>query len=562
MSLRTLAVVLALVALTSTLSAAPASAAEKLERRWLYLQMNFQVPENVPKAEALFRRAAKVGYNGVVVADYKLNILDRVPQHYFKNMEQVKKVAAELNLELIPTVAPIGYSDGLLAHNPNLAEGIPVRDATFVVQDGVAVLESQLQNALPGGGFEEHKKQAATGWGFQDGPGQFSFIDTQVKHSGQSSLRFDNPTGNARVSRKIKVQPWHQYHATVWIKTEGFENAREVHMFALADGIRLSHSNLGVKPTQEWTQHHVILNSLGNSEMQFYCGCWGGGKGKMWFDDIKLEETAFVNLLRRDGCPLSVATADGQPLKEGTDFAELADPKMGRVPWAGNFDVYHQPPQLKLLGSRVKSGDRLKVGFYHTVTIYDGQVTCCLANPEVFQVLAQQVQSVEKLLSPKTYFLSHDEIRVANWCQSCHRDGRTAGGLLAENMRRCVAEIRKINPKAQLCVWNDMFDPYHNAHDKFYLVDGDLAGSWEGLPKDMLIVNWNSGKAEQSLEFFAQRGHSQILAGYYDHDPARIAGWIGTAGKAQAPLSGAMYTTWRSNFSDLEKFAESAWGAK
>ena len=107
-----------------------------------------------------------------------------------------------------------------------------------------------------------------------------------------------------------------------------------------------------------------------------------------------------------------------------------------------------------------------------------------------------------------------------------------------------------------------MFDPHHNAHDKFYLVDGDLAGSWDGLPKDMVLVNWNSSKAEQSLAFFGGRGHPQVLAGYYNHQPDAITGWIGTAGKVKAPLSGAMYTTWRSNFSDLEAFAESAWGAK
>ena len=560
MSIRSL--VFALIGLSFAPFTPAAGAAEKLERRWLYLQMNMQVAENVPKAEALFRRAAKAGYNGVVLADYKLNILDRVPQFYFKHMEAVKKLAAELELELIPTVAPIGYSDGLLAHNPNLAEGIPVREATFVVKDGLAVLESPLEKALPGGGFEEHKRHSVSGWSFQDGPGEFSFVDTEIKHSGKSSLRIEDPTGNARVSRKLKVQPWRQYHATVWIKTEGFENARELHMFALANGVRLSHSYLGVKPTQEWTQHDVILNSLGNSEIQFYCGCWGGGKGKLWLDDIRFEETAFVNLLRREGCPLVVTTADGQTLKEGTDFAELVDPKLGQVPWAGQFDVYHEPPRLKLLGSRINSGDKLKVSFYHTVTVHDGQVSCCLGHPEVFQVLAKQVQSVEKLLSPKTYFLSHDEIRVGNWCLSCRRAGQTAGQLLAANMRRCVAEIRKINPEATLCVWNDMFDPHHNARDNYYLIDDDLAGSWEGLPKGMIVVNWNSGKAEQSLAFFGGRGHSQLLAGYYDHKPEAIAGWIGTAEKVNAPLTGAMYTTWRRNFGDLEAFAKSAWGAK
>ena len=111
-------------------------------RRWVYLQLNLQVQANVPKAEEILRRAAKAGYNGVVLADYKLNILDRVPEHYFDHARQFKRIADELGLEVIPTVAPFGYSDGLLAHDPNLAEGIPVKDAPFVVKGGGDVMRA------------------------------------------------------------------------------------------------------------------------------------------------------------------------------------------------------------------------------------------------------------------------------------------------------------------------------------------------------------------------------------------------------------------------------------
>ena len=78
------------------------AAAERLSHRWLYLMTNLQVKENVPKAEALLQRAAKAGYNGVVLADYKLNVLDRVPDHYFVNARQFKAAADKLDLEVIP----------------------------------------------------------------------------------------------------------------------------------------------------------------------------------------------------------------------------------------------------------------------------------------------------------------------------------------------------------------------------------------------------------------------------------------------------------------------------
>jgi hypothetical protein len=245
---------------------------------------------------------------------------------------------------------------------------------------------------------------------------------------------------------------------------------------------------------------------------------------------------------------------------EGKDFAELRDPKSGQRPWPGSFEVWHEPPRLKLLpDSRIKDGQTLLVDFSHTVTIYDNQVTCCLGHPQVFEVLEKQVRSVEELFSPKSYFLSHDEIRVANWCGSCRKEGRAAGALLADNVRRCVQVIRKINPDSQLCIWSDMFDPSHNARDDFYLVNGNLAGSWEGLPKDMVIVNWNHGKASESLSFFGGRGHDQVLAGFYDSDPRQITSWL-AAGNSTRGVNGAMYTTWQNDFSQLEAFARAAWG--
>lgn len=546
--------------------AAPANA-QQLERRWVYLQLNLQVKENVAKAEAIARRAHKAGYNGIVLADFKLNVLDRVPDFYFDHARQFKRTCDELGLEIIPAVCSVGYSDGILAHDPNLVEGLPVHDAEFVVQEGRAVLVGAGENLARGGDFEEARNHRAAGWSSQDAPGKASFMDTEVKHGGKQSLRFEDlgtnapPAANGRAIQQVQVRPYELLHASVWIKSEDLTTPGGVRLMAIgADGRVLSHTSLGVKRTQDWTQHHVMFNTLDNQQINFYVGCWSGGKGKFWVDDVRLEREAFVNLVRRKACPLVVKDARGRELVEGRDFARLVDARMGNVPYAGSFDVYHQPPELKLLpAAGLTEGDKLFVSYYHTVTIYDGQVVCCLADPGVMDVIKRQLQSVEKLFAPKTYFLSHDEIRLANWCPACHRAGRSAGELLAENMRHCAALVREVNPQAKLCVWSDMFDPHHNARDNFYLVNGDLAGSWEGLPKEMTIVNWNHEQAKKSLPFFGDRGHEQVLAGYYDSDPAAIADWL-AAGKGTRGITGAMYTTWTNNFDHLEAFAEAAWG--
>src|SRR5689334_17775764 len=84
--------------------------------RWVYVMTNLQVEKQADDLVGLIGRAAKAGYNGVVLADYKLNVLDRVPGHYFKHLERVKKAARDAGVEIIPAVFPIGYSSGLLAH--------------------------------------------------------------------------------------------------------------------------------------------------------------------------------------------------------------------------------------------------------------------------------------------------------------------------------------------------------------------------------------------------------------------------------------------------------------
>ncbi len=105
-----------------------------------------------------------------------------------------------------------------------------------------------------------------------------------------------------------------------------------------------------------------------------------------------------------------------------------------------------------------------------------------------------------------------------------------------------------------------MFDPAHNAAKTgtYYLVrgDGPWYGSWKGLDKDVVIVNWNSDPAKrgESLAHFAGRGHKQILAGYYDGPVAAISPRLEDARRAGG-LVGAMYTTWQSRYDDLEAFA-------
>ena len=82
--------------------------------------------------------------------------------------------------------------------------------------------------------------------------------------------------------------------------------------------------------------------------------------GTIWLDELTLEELPLVNVLRRDGCPLVVTSDDGRTVYvEGKDFRPIRDPKLGQVPYTGEYDFDHPGPPVGLIqGSRIKDGHR------------------------------------------------------------------------------------------------------------------------------------------------------------------------------------------------------------
>jgi hypothetical protein len=539
--------------------------APRYAQRWFYAQHNLLVDKNVDDLIALIDRAAKSGYNGVVLADYKFNLLDRMGPKYFQNVRRVKEAAARTKIEIIPCVFPIGYSAGLLTHDPNLAEGLPVESAPFIVKGREAVLVRDPATRLVNGDLEKVKGDRFTGFSLQDDPGKASFADRAVVHHGKVSCRMQDMSagtanGNCRLAQRVKVRPHACYRFSCWVKTRELQPARGLRLLALgtSKGSRpLTFYEGHLKPTQDWTQIEVVFNSQDESEVQLYAGQWGGQSGTLWLDELALEELGLVNVLRRPGCPFVVASADGKMVyEEGKDFLPVRDTRLGQDPHAGEYSFGHPAAALQLTEkSRIRDGERLRVSWYHPVPVHGSQVMCCLSDAKIYELLRDQARRINELFQPKTFFMSHDEIRVAGWCRDCQSRKLTPGALLADNVRRCVGILREINPKARIVVWSDMFDPNHNAKDRYYLVNGSLAESWNGLPKDVIIANWNGSKAAASLKWFAERGHPQIIAGYYDKDIGNFKKWDAAA-QGVPGVVGFMYTTWQRKYDHLEEYGK------
>lgn len=506
------------------LTVSHAAFAESQPDLWFYYPTNLLPAENIDKLEPLWRRAAAAGYNHVLLADSKFNRLREMPDSYFRNCERVKRIAQELHVQIVPAEFDIGYSNDLLSNNPNLAEGLPVKGTLFVVKDGQARCLADPPVEL--------KKTA--------------FVDDSVHIEGNVATIKDN-AGNARMVYKLQVPQFRCYHVSVDIKTDHYTGQPEIH--PIAGQRTLNWQTLHVKPTQDWATYDVVFDSLDNTIVNLYFGVWGDAKGTLQWRNWRIEEVGLLNVLRRDGAPCTVSTEDGKPLVEGKDYERIEDPHMGNVPWPGEYQAWHTPPAIR---TKLPDGTRLRVSWSFPPIVYDGQVSACISEEKTNQLLADQAKRMRELWGSAGYMMSFDEFRCCNWDQSCQNRKLTPGQMLAQTLRQCT---QLVQPQ-QAYTWNDMFDPYHNAvKGPYFLVNGPWTGSWEGLDPRVVILNWNHGKRDQSLKFFADRGNPQILCGFYDNGLSEWQQWL-DSGKNVKGIVGYMYTTWRHDYSKLEQFAK------
>ena len=486
---------------------------------WLYYAVDLSKSGNLAPLEGVWRRAAAAGYRKVVIADPKLARLSEMPPAYFEHAERVKRLAAGLGLEIVPAVFQVGRSNSLLALDPNLAEGLPVRDAPFIVRGGEARAVTDPPVAL----------------GVRP-----DFHDATVSIGGGVARMADHGS-RARFSFRLRLTPMRVYHVSFRVRTAAYTGQPLVH--AMAGDHALNYmKTLGLRASQDWTLCHVVFHSLDHDQVTLWFGSWSAARGVLEWSDWRIEEAGLVNVLRRPGAPCTVAG-----YVEGRDYRPIRDERLGVTPWKGQYEVWHEPPPIR---TSLPDGTRLRVSYYQPAILFNGQVTCCPSEPATLERLRDEAERVKRLWGARTVLMMHDEIRALNWDESCRRRGRTAGEVLAAHLRDCT----RLLEGDTVCVWGDMFDPTQNAHRDYYLVGGDLAGSWEGLSRDVIVVNWNFGRRDESLRFFADRGHRQVIAGYYDGPVGGVRDWLASAHRVPGVV-GVMYTTWQQRWDDLEAFA-------
>lgn len=506
-------------------ASACAAAGRTAPQLWFYYSTNLLVNANVRNLEHVWRKAAADGYSHVLLCDSKfarLGTLSAVRGRYLAHLATVKALARQLHLTMVPDVFQVGYSNDLLSNDPSLAAGLPVRNVKFIVRGRVGRV---WQN--PAFGFS-----ARPAW-----------HDSNVRLDGNVATIHNNG-GNSRMVFKLQVQPFHAYHIRVDIRTRRYTGRPRIVVLA-RDNRSLQYQRMSVRPSQPWRRYDVVFDSLAHHYVNVYLGVWGPAKGLLELRHWHIAVAGLVNVLSRPGAPTVV-----QGYKAGIDYRPIQDPLLGTTPYAGQYTPWHKCPSIHFLKA-LPDGTVVRVSWYYPPIFYGDQVSIALGCPQTRALLRQEIRQVTAALHPRGYMMSFDEIRCMGWGQNGSRPHPSAGQMLSQSVGYCTGLLGA----AKGYIWSDMFDPYHNAHGHYYLVHGSLAGSWRGLSRKVVVMNWNFGRRNASLKFFATRGYRQIIAGYYDSPLANLRLWMASAAGVHG-LIGYMYTTWRGDYHKLRAFAQ------
>ena len=532
--------------------------------RWVRVGTGLRSDKDIEKMRKIAQTASQHGLNGILLSA-GLDSMDLQSADYYPRLKQVKELCASLGLELIPSFMSVGYGGAVLAHDKNLAAGLPVIDALFVAKNGEARLAADPSVQLANGSFERSTQERLEGFELSGKLGQFLFVDASTSREGRASLRFDNfrnaPEETISVSQEIQIHPYRVYRLSCWVKSENLKPSdpfgdSNFQLKVLGGDERrpLQYENPKLSPTDDWHRVAVGFNSWNYDKVRIVPSVSGGGSGKFWIDDLRLEEVGLVNVLRRPGTPLKVAgESTGMSYEEGRDFVKISDPMM-------NFHYDHDGPPIRLSpGSRIRDGERLRVSFYHGTFIYNDQTPVCMSEPKLYEIWRTQARLVQQTLAPRYYMLNMDEIRTGGSCEACKKRHMTMGQILGDTLTKQFNLLKEVSPKAEIFVWSDMLDPNHNAEPGrkwYYLAEGNYADSWKYIPQEMNIVCWYYEKRVPSLKHFSGLGFRTMAGSYYDADDLdNPKGWLEALDNTPGAC-GILYTTWLDKYDLLGAFGD------
>ena len=481
-------------------------------KRYFMYHGTLSTQDQLDRLVEIMRHAKHLGYNGMFFASsgYSVSI--------FKSLIQKAK---ELDMVIIPR--NFGPSDIIYegADLNQMLEALPINDSIFYVQNGIAAIKNDENLILPNKDFEDWDQDKIDtqywlkNWTILDNPGTVIRQDNTIAYNGNNSILFKDPSlsnstyGYQRVMVSMNLKSYKAYEVSFWLKTSNFTVPSSIGIFIYGKNADnsgsvalLRRTCISAKNTQDWTKYSFTFTSLSKTKATLYFGLINKGCnyfGNFWLDGANIRELGLCNMVRRSCLPIVVKSYDE------------------KIIYQENIDYIVENGYLVIpFGSSIIEEELLRVSWYLAGDIYGRYATSC--HYEYYNIIEKTLQRLSSYFNnnPYGFLINIDEWAVANWDPCCSHI--TAGEYMAETFRKTEEILLAYNPNLEIFVWSDMFDPYHNAIKNYYAVNGSVEGSWEGLSSKTIIVNWDYPKIVESLKFFSEKEHRQILGINDDSD--------------------------------------------
>ncbi|UZO81049.1 T9SS type A sorting domain-containing protein [Aquimarina sp. ERC-38] len=562
------------------------------EDQMLHISANLVV-DTADDLLAYIDRAKNKGANTVLFSDSKLNIYGlngTAGTRWDREMQKLVDGIKERDLKLNLLSIVMGFGNSLLINDKNLTTGYPIKKQPLLAENGI--LKPVATAEIVNGGFEEispDNVDSPNSWGFQDAVGERTFIDTNVKRSGNASFRADaRDNESSRIFTSFTVQPFHQYTLSFWIKAKNLK-AKNVLPVILKDDddkiIKDRLTNLRMSLPKEnggrayfnsadnltiddWTEMRIAFNSQEATLVRIALAVFNGSAGSIWFDDVKIEDTPALNWLNRDDLPISATLqSSGQALSFDTDIERPLDESLGQFSADLSYDTQHLAPEITLKeNSKINDGDIVEISGWHALPTANGQVSGSWNHPQSFANMRLIHQRLYEAYQPDAFLLNYSEIRTGGF-EPLDTQYKNSGEALGKSIEQAFNDLFEVAPDADYYFWSDMIDPNHNAVEKYYQINSSLEGIWNYVDaeKVTLATWWEGDKITKfglaSLQFFADLGFDQILGAFYDENVIDNYNRWQIAANGIEDIKGSIYATWirPRNFSQIEAFGDVWW---
>lgn len=544
-----------LLLILAFLAANNSIAKNAFSRRILRVAGNVAKKSHQTHLVELMTRASNAGYNGIFIDDGTVPIISRAGATWIAAVKAMKAEADKLNLAYMPM--SLGQRDPS-RNNIVHAEAYPVKGTEFVVSGGIATVKPDPTLKLNNGGFEEIKGGVPVGWKTSASP-MFLKIETSQTRpgsNGKTCLRIENPTvKDMKFIQTMNLKPFRGYELSVWVKTQNFTQPRDIGFEVNAGSYFLlaNRYQRGVPKNQNWKKYSVdfCTQHITNVRIILCATSMFTSEGTVWFDDAEIREVGLLNTVNRATLAPVVKSADGTTTyKAGKDY--VAQSEKLSIP----------------AGSAIQNGATLLVDWFQEADAMTTPGAGSFCHSGVWDLTRQNVKAAHQaFVSPPGWFLKYSEWRTAYWDPTCEKQYASAGEYMGGTAKKTVEILRELNPKMETYIWNDNFDPYHNAGESYQMVNGSTLGSWNALDPKTIIINWNVHGRLASLKFFAGKDPKYLIKTPLRQIVSSHMGrtnWLTLIGQAEKTpgfpdnaIVGIQYCTWgESNYDHIEALSQ------